>query len=374
MKIKKFKANNFSDALTLVRKELGDDAVILSSSQIKEGKETFVEVLAAIEYDNDFYSKPEHLATIKGSLSEVQKTYEEDEKKPDDCFDLKSEIKILRNMIEEMRLRGYGLSLPAHKMEMLHFLKERTIFEEFAFRICEKAQDIDEIPEILLSDLKECKKTEDTKKIIMLIGATGVGKTTTIAKLAARAIRSGKRITIVSLDTYRIGAIEQMRIYARIMGVPFEIVTDVKALNSVLNRHSDKDHIFIDTTGRNPLDEDYVESLKALCQSRSIQTHLLLSLNSNSEFLIESYKCYCKVPIDFIAFTKADEAVRFGAIYNMSILYRKPVAYITTGQSVPNDIEFPEVEELATLSLKCGHFKKSSKSQNKEDLYGCRTV
>lgn len=373
MKIKKFKANNFSEALSMVKKELGDDAVILSSSQIKEDKKSFVEVLAAVEYDNESFGKLDPIATLKDSISRDQNIHKKDKKVTDD-FDLKSEIKSLRNMIEEMRNRGYGLSLPVDKMEIFHFLKERNIFEEFAFRICEKAQDIEEVPGIILSDLKECQKAVDEQRIIMLIGATGVGKTTTIAKLAARAIRSGKRISIVSLDTYRIGAIEQMRIYARIMGVPFEIVSDIKALNNVLKKHSDKDNIFIDTTGRNPLDEDYVEGIKAICQDRSIQTHLLLSLNSNSEFLIESYKYYSKVPVDLIAFTKADEAVRFGSIYNMSILYKKPVAYVTTGQSVPDDIEFPELEELSILALKCGHFKNFSKSQNREDFYGLGKV
>jgi flagellar biosynthesis protein FlhF len=369
MKIKKFKAGNFSEALTIVKKELGEDAIILSSSQLKDGKESFVEVLAAVEYDNEPYKRYENGTAMGDSIIGNQKGYEEEKRAGKGYFDVQYEIKMLRNMLEEMKNRGYGLSLPVEKMEIFHFLKERTIFEEFAFRICEKARDIEEVSEIILSDLKGCKNTDDTKRIIMLIGTTGVGKTTTIAKLAARAIRSGKRISIVSLDTYRIGAIEQMRIYARIMGVPFEVVSDIKALNSVLNKYSDKDQIFIDTTGRNPLDENYIKSLKQICLEKDIQTHLLLSLNSSSEFLLESYKYYSKVPVDFIAFTKADEAVRFGTIYNMSILYKKPVAYMTTGQSVPDDIEFPEVEELAFLTLKCGQYKKSSKSQFMEDLY-----
>jgi flagellar biosynthesis protein FlhF len=373
MKIKKIKAGTFSEALEIVKKEMGDDSVILSSSQIKEGDNICVEVVAAIEYEESITKKSFNMDFMKkeGNLKKDGISLKEDNVL-NDFYDLKSEVKRLRNAIEEMKSRGCGISMPSEKIEIFHFLKERSIFEEFAFRICEKAKDIEEIPKLILSDLSDFRKPDIDKRIIMLIGTTGVGKTTTIAKLSARAIREGKRIAVISLDTYRIGAIEQMRIYTKILGVPFEIVSDSRALKGILDKYSDKDNIFIDTTGRNPFDEAYINNLRLICQSEdSIQTHLLISLNSSNDFLLESFKYYNKIPFDCIAFTKADEAIRFGTIYNMSILYKRPVAYITVGQSVPDDIEFLTTEELSNLALRCGRFKKNTKM---EEVYDSRTI
>lgn len=373
MKIKKIKAGTCSEALEIVRKEMGDDAVILSSSQVKEGGKIYVEVMAAIEYDENLKENNFNTEFLQkeGNLKRDRLSMEKNTAL-NDLYDLKSEIARLRSAIEEMKNRGYGLSMSAEKMEIFHFLKERAIFEEFALRICEKTKDIEEIPKLVLSELSDFRKTEDKKKIVMLIGATGVGKTTTIAKLAARAIKEGKKTAVISLDTYRIGAIEQMRIYTKILGIPFDVVSDRRKLKGILEKYSDKDRIFIDTTGRNPFDEHYINDIRLICQDEdSIQTHLLLSLNSSNDFLLESYKYYNKIPFDFIAFTKADEAIRFGAIYNMSILYKRPVAYVTTGQSVPDDIEFLTLEELSSLALRCGKFRKNSK---REEVYGNTTL
>lgn len=376
MKIKKFRANNFSEALMLVKKEMGDDAVILTTSEEKNGAGVSVEVLAAVDFDMGGSSKSGHI-----SNKPVNKTAEIKQKSADMKIlpselehygfilnaEIKNEIEKLRNAIDGMKNCGYEISLPAKKMGIFNFLKERSVAEEFAVCICKKAADIDDIPSLILSDINMNQPVNDNKKAIMLIGPTGVGKTTTIAKLSARAIRDGKRTAIISLDTYRIGAIEQVRIYSRIMGIPLEITDDINGLKKALSKHSDKDAIFIDTTGRNPMDEDYLNKLRYIYEQQpSIQMHLLLSMNSSYDFMIESHRYYSSLPIDCIAFTKVDEAVRFGSIYNLLILYKKPVAYITTGQNVPDDIEFPDSEKLTNLVLKCGHFQKSAINTIKE--------
>ncbi|KJJ84901.1 flagellar biosynthetic protein FlhF, partial [Candidatus Omnitrophus magneticus] len=198
------------------------------------------------------------------------------------------------------------------------------------------------------------KKSNSDMKAVELIGPTGVGKTTTVAKLAANAIREGKKTAIINLDTFRIGAVEQVRIYSRILGIPLAVVSSGKELKSTMVRFAEtRDVIFIDTTGRNPRDQRYIDSLSEISESDvPFEMHLLISANSDDEAMIEAYRYYRKLPVNYIAFTKIDEAVRFGSIYNLLITYKKPVAYITTGQNVPNDIEFARVDRLANLILK----------------------
>jgi flagellar biosynthesis protein FlhF len=190
----------------------------------------------------------------------------------------------------------------------------------------------------------------------MVIGPTGVGKTTTIAKLSALSLREGKRVGIITFDTYRIGAVEQMRIYARIMGLPFAAASTVKDLRERLAEFAgSRDIVYIDTTGRNPRDQFYLEQLMGVCETRlPLEVHLLMSASADDAFMADAAGSYGKVPVDCIAFTKVDEAVRYGPLYNLMMTCRKPVAYLSVGQKVPDDILFPTVSNLVDLILKKG--------------------
>jgi flagellar biosynthesis protein FlhF len=193
----------------------------------------------------------------------------------------------------------------------------------------------------------------------MLIGPTGVGKTTTMAKLSAHAIREGKKVALMSLDSYRIGAIEQVRIYSKIMGIPFAMSANVRELKKhLIHFAQNRDIIFIDTSGRNPKDEMHINDLLEISQIEfPLETHLLMSANYDDEFITEAYRQYSRLPIDCIAFTKVDEAVRFGSLYNLLLTCQKPISYITTGQKVPDDIELVTVNKLTNLILKKGHYE-----------------
>lgn len=383
MKIKKFQAMNFTEALALVKKELSENAIILSTDE-KKGLRPFVEVTAAVDYDNE--------KAVKWSMSQMRNGKKDREKRAGEeggydfscspsspnhkapessvsaADEIKKEIEKLREEIEGMRNNGYELSLPPGKKAVFNFLRERSVRDEFAMRVCEKTNDLKDIPSFIMSDIK-VKEKNFTKKAVMLIGPTGVGKTTTIAKLAANAIREGKKIAIISLDTYRIGAIEQMRIYAKIMGVPFTVASGTDDLRkSLISYARDRDAVFIDTTGKNPRDGDYINEMLDICQHTrgegpsgsghdvpfDPEFHLLMCASSDDGFLTEAYRSYMKLPIDYIAFTKVDEAVRFGSLYNLMLTYQKPVAYVTTGQTVPDDIEFADTNRLTSLILTKG--------------------
>lgn len=367
MKIKKFSARTFSEALEMVKNELSKDAVILATEE-KKGLMPHVEVTAATDY---------HAANPGGRKSgfSVQAGPDEDNQKPrtavreqapvyasrtlpyssavasEDAVDgLRSELGNLRAMIEGMKRSGFEMSLPAKKRAVLNFLVERSVRMEYALRLCDKTSDISEIPLLLSADIK-IKRNAGTRKAVMLIGPTGVGKTTTIAKLAAEAVKAGRKAAIINLDAYRIGAAEQSRIYARILGIPLAVATNAAELRSNLVKFSEvRDVIFIDTTGRNPKDETYINDMAELCKSAvPLELHLLMGANTDDECMIDAYRAYRKLPIDYIAFTKIDEAVRFGSLYNLLLTYQKPVAYLTTGQRVPGDLEHATVSRLAGL-------------------------
>ncbi len=359
MKIRKFKAKNFAEALELVRKELSEDAVILSTEE-KSGMRPFVEVTAAVDFDLDRApGQAAAAATAPGDSAEAGFLRFRDEM----AGQFKSEINELKAAIHDMKIGGVlNSSMDRGKKSLLNYLRERKIKDEFAIRLCEKAKDLKDLHRIIAADLRT-KRERGGKKAFMLIGPTGVGKTTTVAKLCARAIKEGKRAAIINLDTYRIGAGEQARIYARIMGIPLATASTPAELRShAAGFAKTRDVIFIDTTGRNPRDDSYIEYIGNMCAAvpadlAPMELHLLMSASSDDEFMTEAYSSYKRLPLDCISFTKVDEAVRFGSIYNLQMVYGKPVAYIATGQRVPDDIEFLNETTLGNLILAKGCYK-----------------
>ena len=355
MKIKKFKARSFSEALSMVKKELSEDAVILSTDE-KKGIRPYVEVTAAIDYDS-----PGSVQAVEKSQAVkpvVQAPPAAGRQAAPQVFDgslyeIKNEIGTLRQMVETMKNSGYHIDLPSGKKAMLSFLTERSVREEFALRICEKANDVNQLPSLIAKDIKVRDAGTD-KRAVMLIGPTGVGKTTTIAKLAALSMKEGKKVAIINLDTYRIGAVEQIRIYARIMGIPLSVVSGPEELeDNLVKLMKSRDMVFIDTTGRNPRDEVHVNEILSVCRTKvPVELHLLMSASCDDAFMIEAYKYYRRLPLDYIDFTKVDEAVRYGVLYNLLVTYQKPLAFITTGQKVPGDIEFLGLDKLSNLILR----------------------
>jgi flagellar biosynthesis protein FlhF len=358
MKIKTFRAKTFGEALALVKKEMGEDAVILSTGE-KKGLRPSVEVAAAVDYEVGEAASPR--AAIPSWATPILRpaeppspVFEQEEIRQlkHTLTEFKAEVGSIRELLEDSRTGKEAALLPAGKRDVLRFLKVRGVREEHARGICNSANNVKEIPRAMAAGVAVRDGDLGGKKAVVLVGPTGVGKTTTVAKLAASAIKGGKRVAIVSLDSYRIGAIEQVRIYAKIMGVPLEVVPDARQIKVCLARHADKDVVFIDTTGRNPLGDAFLSELAPLYESGvPVETHLLVSATSDYDFLDRAWKSYARLPVDCVGVTKVDEAVRYGALYNVSALCGKPIAYLTNGQTVPGDIMFPTREKVLRMIL-----------------------
>ncbi|RPJ12134.1 MAG: hypothetical protein EHM36_00025, partial [Deltaproteobacteria bacterium] len=178
MKIKKFKARSFSEALSMVKKELSEDAVIISTDE-RKGIRPYVEVTAAIDYDSpgsmqtgggSQMAKPAVPAPASTGRTVAPQVFD------NSLYEIKSEIGTLREMVEKMKNNGYHIDLPSEKKAMLSFLTERSVREEFALRICEKAKDANQLPSLIARDIR-VRDAGTGKRAVMLIGPTGVGKT-----------------------------------------------------------------------------------------------------------------------------------------------------------------------------------------------------
>ena len=193
----------------------------------------------------------------------------------------------------------------------------------------------------------------EPQKRISLIGATGVGKTTTIAKLAAEAItQSGARVALVTIDTYRIAAVEQLKVYGEIMGLPVEVVLSPEQLQEAFRRHRDKDLILIDTAGRSPRDKVRIHELNEfLGQGAGVENCLVLSAPTDERLQQQSLESFRQLPLSRLIFTKLDETDRCGCLINVPIRSNLPLAYLTNGQQVPEDLLLAESQAVADMVM-----------------------
>ncbi len=189
--------------------------------------------------------------------------------------------------------------------------------------------------------------------IVALVGPTGVGKTTTLAKVAARyKLQQGRRVGLITADTYRIAAVDQLRTYANIIDLPLHVVLTPAEMRSAVHQLRACDVILIDTAGRSQKDPDRIAELGAFVRAADPhEVHLVLSSTAGERVLQQEVDAFSAVGVDRIALTKLDEAVSFGALLNVIRQLDKPVSYFTTGQEVPDHLEVGDAHRLAALIL-----------------------
>jgi flagellar biosynthesis protein FlhF len=189
--------------------------------------------------------------------------------------------------------------------------------------------------------------------VVALIGPTGVGKTTTIAKLAANLkLRENRRVGLITLDTYRIAAVDQLKKYADIIGAPLRVAASPEDLRQAIAAMNDCEFVLIDTAGRSPTDAMKLNELKNfLAAANPDEVHLVLSTTASQPCIELAIARFSQVRVDKIIFTKLDEAVHVGTILNVVRKVNKSLSYVTTGQDVPDDIEVGRGRHLAQLIL-----------------------
>jgi len=345
MIVKKVTADSVSEAMERIKRELGNDAIILNTRHIKVGgffglfAKKKVEVVASVD---------EHVSNEP--IVSKQATSRKDIVETIQPIPVRPTIVTVGERPLPKELRHYAplLAEPALQQvsERLH---ERLLTAYYQTQQTE-------LTDLLTEEVKSALRvTTSTARYVMLTGPTGVGKTTTIAKLAAHhTLIKNQRVGLITTDTYRISAIEQLKTYADILGIPIHVAYDLEDFERAKQALASCDIVLVDTAGRNFLDEAYVEQLRSRHDFEDTDVFLVLSLTSKYRDLLQIHDRFSKIPLSGIVFSKADETSELWSMFGLMTETELPIYCVTTGQEVPEDITFATADELSRMIVERG--------------------
>lgn len=376
MIIKKFQARTEEEAIAAAKKELGENVVIMSAKKVKHKgimclfKKPAVEVTAALEAEPDREPvKKETGRPIITALEPAPKKNDirQEEDKEDTAIEEK--LNSLQSLLER-QLKPEEKETPEIMEEekpsesvvfmklLYHTMLENEVDEKYANLVLDELEKVnrENMPidyvlahiyqKLILKFEKPVEITPAKKgpKVIFFIGPTGVGKTTTIAKIASKfSLDKKKKVVLLTADTYRIAAAEQLRTYANILEVPFRIVYTVDEVDQALADFKSYDYIMVDTAGHSPHNETQRDDMKqfvhAVDDKAEKEVFLVLSATTKYRDLINITDTYSEMTEYKLIFTKLDETTTLGNLLNIKLHTGAPLSYITCGQNVPDDIE-----------------------------------
>lgn len=402
MKIKKYVVNDMNEAMTRIRYELGTDAIIISQRKVRKGgflglfSKKSLEVTAAIDNyskekkhnsnTEDKINKGNNIEVIKRMLEErnnnikydnnidhdtnILDSYKEILESKSESLENKrskgkefTETKDLMNEIRDLKkiVKDIGKNEKSYEDEnssLVNFFKDLDLEEEFIEKIIKKVGNLEDNLEEREKIRRVIENTIDIRsnsvdKVTVLVGPTGVGKTTTIAKLAGKlSLIDKKKVGLITIDTYRIGAVEQLKTYADIMNIPFKVVFSIKDMEKSIIDLDYCDVILVDTTGRSSKNMMQISELRAFIEKiKEKSVHLVISASTKNKDIETIIKGYTILEYENIIITKLDETSTYGSILTILDKGKKPISFITTGQDVPDDIKEGNKEEIAKIVL-----------------------
>ena len=412
MKVKTFHALTMQDAMRAIKEELGPDAIILSAKEVREGgrvvqafNRPVLEVMAAS--DQDVQRSPpgaekvqqgapagrssaagsESASTFQQTLQGMLKTNGETttttagrsassklsraQVKPNRRRHLRTVMNELGRLLEDLS-RTDDRAIESQPLPTLVWLR-RSLIEQgmnastvdlLVNEACkpEQVSGLCEDESIRLAMQREIAtrvrtsgplmKGEGFPSVGLLIGPSGAGKTTAVAKLASYyRLQQRRSVALITFDTYRETAVEQLRRYAKVVGVPFACAVSARQVHEGLRRHTRVDLVLIDMPGIGPSDLALAKELRRLLPQKAVTTHLVLPASTREQELCRITRCLSDLPQLHLLFTKLDETESFGTIFEVAHQTGVPLSYWSIGRRVPGDIEVASSERLAAFLM-----------------------
>ncbi|HTZ17545.1 MAG TPA: hypothetical protein VMB78_03815 [Dissulfurispiraceae bacterium] len=344
MKIKKFVGNNFKEALEMVKKELGADAIILSSRTLRKGpmgllKKDTVEVTAALDEIRD----PEE--TFRQEIS------------PDGSFTLSEDIlRELRSLREEIgflkeTLRPVvpALRIGKDKKGLYNLLLKQGVDSQFAMVLLERSGDtVGSLVNAIKSEVRVKRPVPSEERGYMFIGPAGIGKTTTMSKVAHMFSSYKRHVSLVSLDSQRISSVAYMKELSRQLKCDLKFAKNVSELPRIIYKDSDRGPVLIDIPG-NEYERILRQTKEVFSSGFPISKCFLMDASMDLPSAMKTWHHAAPYSIDSIGFTRIDLAGQYGNLYNLALLTGRPLAFVTDGPDVPKDIRVPTPDYIAGL-------------------------
>lgn len=383
MEVKRYRADSMQAALVKVKQDLGAEAVILNTKTFHQGgflwfgKKEVVEILASREVNIvdtpppfTRRSGPHAAAYAQQALKKRSSSGPTAVQSQGNCrpAEIMKELSSLKNQVEVLTREyvqdpDYPPMLNDYYAKLLKSGVSKLLAKDIVGAVHtelgrDELDDRQLVEEKLVGQLGKLINLNGPIKLdgrktrnIVMTGPTGVGKTTTIAKLAAQySIKERRKVGLITADTYRIAAVEQLKVYADIIGVTLDVVLTPKELREAVRRNSDKEIVFIDTAGRSQRNETRLVELRSFIDAAEPdENHLLINATTDTEEVFDIIDKFSIVKVSSFIFSKVDECGNPGVIFNVLSGSDRPVSYITTGQDVPDDIEVATERGLLDL-------------------------
>lgn len=381
--IRKFKAPSMQEAMKLAKDFFGDEAVVLQSRKVKDRSLSHTDDDELVEIT---VTSEKHVKQARQQANGTARVYTPADarrqvKKPpamqatpvasDDrkMAEIKRELLQLQSVMDRLRediRRSHMNVLP----DTYRFLEQDKGFDpdvaaELVQNVFLKLEGTDirddaRIKEVLhkeitrgLSINNRLELLSGRPKMLCLVGPTGMGKTTSIIKLATHPEFYGsKRVGLITIDTYRVAAAAQLKTFAALAKIPLEIVYEPADFSAAVDRLRDREVILVDTAGRSPLNDAHLADLRQFfAVAMPDEIHLVLSVSMRSDNLVDAASNFSSLPVSNIIVSKIDETARLGNIFNVGRKIDLPLSFLTNGQKVPDDIQLAEKSEIANLIL-----------------------
>jgi len=391
MIIKKFQAKTENEAVETAKKELGANVVIMNVKQVKPKglfaflKPTTVEVTVALEEETEKSPAPQPKPAPMTALEQLARAQEakklEEEKRKADIIPeerketsstnaIEEKLDSLENLLKKKLEKAESDKEEAEVLEeepseQMRFVKllynvmiDNEVHEKYANQIIEEAEKNNKpnMPfDYFLTNIyqkmilkfgqpKNIEPAQNGPKIVFFLGPTGVGKTTTIAKIASRlCVEDKKKVALLTADTYRIAAAEQLRTYANILEVPFRIIYSGQEIEQAYREFEQYDYILVDTAGHSHHNEEQKNNINVMVHSMDekaeTEVYLVVSATTKYRDLVSIADTYAKMTDFRLIFTKLDETTAFGNLLNLRLHTGAELSYVTYGQNVPDDME-----------------------------------